>query len=920
MNRTALPCLAAILGITILAGCDRLMSVEQRLERAQSAFDAGQDSAAMADAKAVLERDPDNAAGRVLLARLALRLGDPATARAELERASKAGADRASVLELEQAVMRARGRYDDLLASATADTTSPPQRRLLAMADAQMGLGRSEDARRSLDAALAAAPDDRDVRLADARWLWATGRIAESTAALDKLLAEHPEFARAALYRGRLAMSIGDAKGAQAALDAARKHMAGQLELPEQLGVYVGLVESRLALGDLAGAENELAPLAQRAPDAFPTHFLKARIANARRDFPAAAAELRRALAGDPGNVPARLLLGAVLTEQGSLEQADATLTQLVAERPDNIEARKLLARVFLARKDPVGARRVLAEAPADAARDPGADWLSGSILLMGGQTDEGIALLEQSAAAAPNNADVQLDLAKAYLLAGRSEEALRTLRALPPDAGGLKRRQLLVLAEASGKDPATAQQAILKLAKDSPDDAGLRVAGGFYLLAAGVGDAARGLFEEALRVEPRNVDALLGLATAEQQRGDTAAAGKGFRKVLDIDAANERAFIGLASLSRALDRGAAAKWLEQSISANPSAVESRLQLADLAFADQDSVKANALLEQALAVTRNRAVTLDRVGQALLRASQVDAALQRFNEAASLGVAQAQVNASVALMALGRGDEARARLEAAVRQRPTWVAPNVLLAQLDTREKHYDRALERIANFEKAGGPVATADELRGDVLFAAGRAAPAADAYARASRLRPSATLALRTYRAARAAGRAAPETALTAWLADHPRDPMVLVALAEHYQRDGNRSAAIAQYERAVAVWPGAEILNNLAWLYQQAGDPRAADLARRAHESKPENPDIADTYGWILVESGNIADGLPVLEQAARASPNAAEIQYHYAAALSKAGKKEAAATVLRKLMTDNVDFPSRRAAQALLETLT
>ncbi len=920
MNTTMRPWLAAMVTIALLTGCDRFLSVEQRLERAQTAFDAGQDSAAMADVKAALDREPGNAAGRVLLARLALRVGDPATARAELERATQAGADHAAVLALEQDVMRARGRYDELLASATADKTSPPHLRLLAMADAQMGLGRSDEARKSLDAALAAAPDDRDVRLADARWLWAAGRIAESTAALDKLLVAHPEFARAAFYRGRLAMSIGDAKGAQAALDAARKHMVGQLSIPEQLGVFVGLVESRLAAGDLAGAETELAALSQRAPDAFPTHFLKARIANARRDFPAATTELRRALTADPGNVPARLLLGAVLIEQGSLEQADSTLTPLLAERPDNIEARKLLARVYLARRDPVGARRVLAEAPADAARDPGADWLSGSILLMGGQTDEGIAMLEQSAAAAPNNAEVRLDLANAYLLTGRRDEALRTLRAMPQDAGGLRRRQLLVLAEASGKDPATARQAIQQLARDNPGDVGLRVAGGFYLLSAGVGDAARGLFEEALRAEPRNVDALLGVAAAEQLRGDAAAAEKGFRKVLDIDASNERAFIALASLARAkLDRGAAAKWLAQSISANPSAVESRLQLADLAFADKDPVKANALLEQALAVTRTRAVTLDRVGQVLLRASQIDAALQRFNEAASLGVAQAQVNAGVALMALGRGDEARARLEAAVRERPTWVAPNVLLAQLDTREKLYDRALERVAAFEKAGGPEATAEELRGDVLFAAGRAAPAAEAYARASRLRPSATLALRAYRAARAAGRAAPEVALTAWLADHPRDPLVGVALAEHYQRTGNRGAAITQYERAVEAWPGAEIMNNLAWLYQQAGDPRATQMARRAHEAKPENPDIADTYGWILVESGNIVEGLPILERAARASPNAAEIQYHYAAALVKSGKKEAAATVLGKLITDNVDFPSRRAAETLLGTL-
>ena len=101
--------------------------------------------------------------------------------------------------------------------------------------------------------------------------------------------------------------------------------------------------------------------------------------------------------------------------------------------------------------------------------------------------------------------------------------------------------------------------------------------------------------------------------------------------------------------------------------------------------------------------------------------------------------------------------------------------------------------------------------------------------------------------------------------------------------------------------------------------ADDPRALDLAREAYKAAPENHGIADTYGWILLKSGNIADSLPVLEGAARGEPGSAEVQYHYAAALAKAGQKEAAATVLRKLMDQNERFPSRSAAQALLDSL-
>ena len=148
---------------------------------------------------------------------------------------------------------------------------------------------------------------------------------------------------------------------------------------------------------------------------------------------------------------------------------------------------------MYLERKDPVGARRILAEAPAGAERDAGADWLSGSILMLGGETAEGIAMLEQSAAGAPGNVEIHLDLANAYLMAGRRDDALKTLQAMPPGAGGLRRRQLLVLAEVSGKDAASARQAVLKLAKESPDDVALKVVG--VLPFAANDDAARGSF-----------------------------------------------------------------------------------------------------------------------------------------------------------------------------------------------------------------------------------------------------------------------------------------------------------------------------------------------------------------------------------------------------------------------------------------
>ena len=56
MKHAYLPSLVtALVSVFLVAGCDRMMSTETRIERAQAAFAAGRDNDAMADVKIALE-------------------------------------------------------------------------------------------------------------------------------------------------------------------------------------------------------------------------------------------------------------------------------------------------------------------------------------------------------------------------------------------------------------------------------------------------------------------------------------------------------------------------------------------------------------------------------------------------------------------------------------------------------------------------------------------------------------------------------------------------------------------------------------------------------------------------------------------------------------------------------------------------
>jgi Flp pilus assembly protein TadD len=231
----------------------------------------------------------------------------------------------------------------------------------------------------------------------------------------------------------------------------------------------------------------------------------------------------------------------------------------------------------------------------------------------------------------------------------------------------------------------------------------------------------------------------------------------------------------------------------------------------------------------------------------------------------------------------------------------------------------------RRGDFAEADTWLASAPEsarrfaLEGDVRVAQRRYADAAAAYDRAFALQPSAGLALRTYATARRAGQPNADAALRSWLERQPNDPDVNFALGSQALEGGDDAAAIARFERAVAANPQhGPSLNNLAWLYDQRGDDKALDFARRAHDVLPNDPAVADTLGWLHVRRGNTSEGLPLLERAAREANNP-EIRYHYAVALAETGATADARAILDELVSSTSQFESREEARERLTRL-
>ena len=196
---------------------------------------------------------------------------------------------------------------------------------------------------------------------------------------------------------------------------------------------------------------------------------------------------------------------------------------------------------------------------------------------------------------------------------------------------------------------------------------------------------------------------------------------------------------------------------------------------------------------------------------------------------------------------------------------------------------------------------------------------AEAKAAYAQAWERGQSATLAIKFSKTLMLSGN--PDEAATvmlAWLSDHPDDARVLQSLGMTYQDMGQNDKAIDAYEKVLLVQPDNVVsLNNLAGLYSLAGNPKALEMAERAYQQAPDSASIQDTYGWLLVQNGQVDKGRGLLKQAMEKLSEVPEVRYHYAVALLKSGEKTEAYKLLNQLLQSEASFEGRGEVQGLLD---
>jgi Tfp pilus assembly protein PilF len=175
-------------------------------------------------------------------------------------------------------------------------------------------------------------------------------------------------------------------------------------------------------------------------------------------------------------------------------------------------------------------------------------------------------------------------------------------------------------------------------------------VASGYAALRRGDLAVAKRDYAAALAADGANLDATLGLATAEARGGRMDAAVTLYRRALEIDPRNATALAGLAALSDLTRPDMLEQQLSREIAQHPSSASLHFMLGNVYASQSLWTQAQAAYYEAHRldpgnpdILHNLAVSLDRLGQPRLAATMYRRALEAArSQATQLDVAAVQ--------------------------------------------------------------------------------------------------------------------------------------------------------------------------------------------------------------------------------------------------------------------------------------
>jgi putative PEP-CTERM system TPR-repeat lipoprotein len=909
---------------TFLPGCDRLKRYTdvEHVQRAKEFQDKGRVQEAVIELKNALQKNPSNAEARWLLGELYVAQDLGAEAEKELKRAQDLGVNPETLKVLMGKALLQQGFYTRVLTEISPSSNTSPAntaRILELQGRAQLGLGKLSDGCSLFEKALQLNPSHVPSQWGLTRCAVARGDTKTARTIVRNALKLEEKNSDTWVLLGDLERSDGQLKEAENAYTTALKHKSNNLL------ALLGRATTRIQENRLVEA-NEDIELASKFAKTHPAVTLLRGILQYRKgEFAEAKTSFEMVVKVSQESMAGVLWLGLSNYALKNYEQAAQQFAQFSRGVPHSIYGRALLAATQAKLGRAQEAQETLKSFHNLDTDNPQSLAALAQAYTAVNQGELAAKLLIQAVEKSPEAADLRMNLAASLAQRGDMAQAIEQLeKAVQINPNASKAEELLVLNLVRAKQFDKALATLSSLEKKQPNNPLVYNLRGTVYLGKNDLANARKNFEQALGLDRTSIAAAMNLAQLDLTDKKPEAAKQRFKAVLAKDKNNLQAMISLAEIAFAYgDKKESVVWLEQAAKSNPGAYQPRLLLIGHYLQGGNKGKALTLAQELESAYPNNPEVQDAFGQAQLANGQKDGALRTYQKLATLLPESPVPQIRLATMhtILENASAATNALRRALELKPDYLEAQLALASLAAKGGRYLEAQTLARQIQSQRPKVFVGYELEGDLLVSQKKYVEAIKAYELGLSTIDNSKAIVKVYAALRLSGKAKEaDDRISEWLAAHPQNTAVRVYLAQAYGKDGQHKRAIEQYQLVLKKDPGNfSVLNNLAWSYQQEKDPQALKYAEQAYKLKPDNVDIVDTFGWILVEQGQFARGVELLKKAQSLAPQSTEIRYHLAVGLAKSGDKIQARKELEQLLASGKSFPRLAEAKELLKQL-
>ena len=621
-------------------------------------------------------------------------------------------------------------------------------------------------------------------------------------------------------------------------------------------------------------------------------------------NYPKARVALRNVLKIDPKDADAYFLFAQVEEKEKNWRNAVGLYQEVVQIAPDHTSALITLAKYYLEARltEQVVSTvdKVLAKDP----QHPQAHALKIAVLAVEGKLPDALTKAEVLRSEFPTEPDVAILLATLYGQLQRYHDAEATLqRALdghPRDMDLLNNLNTILL---QAKDMTGAETVTRRMIETEPTLLDHRLSLARLFDTQGAHEQAEGVLREAIALDPNSEERRLLLADFLSTRKDHPAAEQALLEAATQLPRSTKIQFGLAALylKSGQDVKARAQYaVLAKDNKKPAGVEAKVKLAEMDLVAGKQAEAERQVEEVLkenprssdglilsgrmalarrngkdAVQAFRTVLHDQpelatvhflLGQAYLLTGLNNLAKESFEAAVALYPGQVDARRSLAALESqsGHHQQARARLDDLLKQRPDDVAALDMLMMVDLVTKNWVEAERTLERFRTASKDSAAAIMAEGRLRQAQGQFNKAGAAYERATALAPN--------------------------------DPDALLSLVKLDVAQGHTDRAKARLDALLATRPdhlfGHGLLGEVLAL---AGHPQEADTQFR--EASRVNPKWITPWldwGGLWLAQKQPDQAVQVIHAGLKVNPDSEELHMLLASAYSTQGKIDPAIT--------------------------